>query len=121
MEEVKKFYYSLQTEKFVPGKTKINYAGRIYDEKELTFKYYDIGVSIYKLEKMFSTCREAINLWINILYVITGFLPHLEALKKMTILDVLAVPSRRNPATEFNIPIKILEAWAIGIPVGGLW
>ncbi|RLE62971.1 MAG: hypothetical protein DRJ47_09980 [Thermoprotei archaeon] len=50
-------------------------------------------------------------------YVITGFLPHLEALKKMTILDVLAVPSRRNPATEFNIPIKILEAWAIGIPV----
>ncbi|RLI23353.1 hypothetical protein DRO57_08855 [Candidatus Bathyarchaeota archaeon] len=32
-------------------------------------------------------------------------------------LDVLVLPRRRNPSTEFTIPMKVLEGWAIGIPV----
>ena len=35
LEKVKKFYKAEKKEKFIPGKTAINYAGRIYDEKEL--------------------------------------------------------------------------------------
>lgn len=36
LEKVKAFVLSREKEKFVPGKSHINYAGRIYDEKELT-------------------------------------------------------------------------------------
>jgi len=35
-EKVKQFYYSQEKiEGFIPGKTRVNYAGRVYDEKEL--------------------------------------------------------------------------------------
>jgi len=35
LEQVKKFYFVSQKNKFVPGKTPIPYAGKVYDEKEI--------------------------------------------------------------------------------------
>ena len=32
---MREFYNTRQSEKFIPGKTLIDYAGRIYDEKEM--------------------------------------------------------------------------------------
>jgi glycosyltransferase involved in cell wall biosynthesis len=57
-------------------------------------------------------CREK-----SIKYEITGSLPHIKALAKMLSFDVLVVPRRRTPVTEMVIPIKVVEAWALGIPV----
>jgi len=48
---------------------------------------------------------------------ITGFVPHEEALKLMATLEVLVVPRSRTPTTESIVPIKIIEAWALGVPV----
>jgi glycosyltransferase involved in cell wall biosynthesis len=48
---------------------------------------------------------------------ITGYLPHDEALKRLSGCIVLALPSRRITTTESNFPIKVIEAWALGIPV----
>jgi glycosyltransferase involved in cell wall biosynthesis len=53
----------------------------------------------------------------NISCEITGFLPHEEALKRLATLDVLVLPRRRTPNTDSIIPIKVIEAWALGIPV----
>jgi len=53
----------------------------------------------------------------NISYEITGFLPHEEALRRLAMLDVLVLPRRRMSTTECIIPIKVIEAWALGIPV----
>ncbi|MFA6280886.1 MAG: hypothetical protein WCY05_00080 [Candidatus Omnitrophota bacterium] len=36
LELVKKYYFTKTKDKFVPGKTYINYAGRVYDEKNLS-------------------------------------------------------------------------------------
>jgi glycosyltransferase involved in cell wall biosynthesis len=58
------------------------------------------------------TCRTS-----NILYEITGFLPHEEALRNLAMLDVLVLPSKRMTTRESIIPIKVIEAWALGIPV----
>jgi glycosyltransferase involved in cell wall biosynthesis len=49
--------------------------------------------------------------------VITGFVPHEEALRYLRSFDVLVLPRRRTSATEANIPIKVVEAWALGVPV----
>lgn len=49
--------------------------------------------------------------------IITGFVPHEKSLKLMSIMDVLVLPSIRISTTNANIPIKVLEAWALGIPV----
>jgi glycosyltransferase involved in cell wall biosynthesis len=49
--------------------------------------------------------------------VITGFVPHEEALRYLRSFDVLVLPSRKTSATEANIPIKVVEAWALGVPV----
>jgi glycosyltransferase involved in cell wall biosynthesis len=49
--------------------------------------------------------------------IITGFVPHEEALRYLKSFDVLALPRRKTPATEANIPIKVMEAWALGVPV----
>lgn len=54
---------------------------------------------------------------LRINYEITGFLPHEEALKRLSMLDIMVLPSRRISTTESNIPIKVIEAWALGIPV----
>jgi glycosyltransferase involved in cell wall biosynthesis len=49
--------------------------------------------------------------------VITGFVPHDEALRYLRSFDVLVLPRRRTSATEANVPIKVVEAWALGVPV----
>ena len=54
---------------------------------------------------------------LNISYKITGFLSHEEALKHLAMLDIMVLPSKRISTTELNIPIKIIEAWALGIPI----
>jgi len=53
----------------------------------------------------------------DITYDIMGFLPHEEALKHFAKVDVLVLPRRRLSSTEANIPIKVVEAWALGVPV----
>jgi glycosyltransferase involved in cell wall biosynthesis len=57
-------------------------------------------------------CRE-----LNVQCSITGFLRHEDALKLLKTFDVLVVPRRRISSTEAIIPIKIIEAWAMGVPV----
>jgi len=49
--------------------------------------------------------------------IVTGFVPHEDALKYLRSFDVLVLPRRRTSATESNIPIKVVEAWALGVPV----
>lgn len=48
---------------------------------------------------------------------VTGFIPHTRTLAKMLSLDVLVAPRRRTAITETVIPMKVIEAWALGIPV----
>ena len=48
---------------------------------------------------------------------ITGFISHENALKKLSMIDILLVPRIRFLSTESNIPIKVIEAWALGVPV----
>ena len=48
---------------------------------------------------------------------ITGYLPHEEALSHLKSLDIMVLPRLRTPNTESIIPIKVIEAWALGIPV----
>jgi glycosyltransferase involved in cell wall biosynthesis len=67
------------------------------------------GLERRKIEKL---CRE-----LNVDCHVTGFLKHEEALKLMRELDVLVVPRRRLSSTESIVPIKIIEAWALGIPI----
>jgi len=50
-------------------------------------------------------------------YTITGFVSHEEALKYLRSFDVLVLPRRRTSTTESTIPIKVVEAWALGVPV----
>jgi glycosyltransferase involved in cell wall biosynthesis len=57
-------------------------------------------------------CRE-----LNVQCSITGFLGHEDALKLLKTFDVLVVPRRRISSTEAVIPIKIIEAWAMGVSV----
>jgi len=49
--------------------------------------------------------------------VLTGFVRHEVALALLSVFDVLVVPSVRMSTTSSNIPIKLLEAWALGVPV----
>jgi len=63
-------------------------------------------------EKVVEICEKY-----KIKYTITGFVPHKEALKYLRSFDVLVLPRRRTSATESNIPIKVVEAWALGVPV----
>ena len=50
-------------------------------------------------------------------YEITGYVPHVDALRYLASLDVLVIPSKNISTIESNIPIKIIEAWALGVPV----
>lgn len=54
---------------------------------------------------------------LNIDYEISGFVPHDEALRYLMSFDVMVVPSLKISTTESIIPIKIIEAWALSIPV----
>lgn len=62
-----------------------------------------------KIEKV---CKEE-----NLNCKITGFVSHEVALKYLSLLDALIVPRVVSDITETTIPIKIIEAWALGIPV----
>ena len=53
----------------------------------------------------------------HINYKITGFVSHEKALEYLCEVDVLAVPRRHTLTTDNVIPIKVIEAWALGIPV----
>ena len=55
------------------------------------------------------------KLGVNI--TITGYVPHEVALKYLLTFDVLVLPRKRIGTTELNIPIKVVEAWALGIPI----
>ena len=50
-------------------------------------------------------------------YEITGFVEHEKALEYLSMFDVLVLPSYRISTTKSNIPIKVIEAWALGVPV----
>jgi glycosyltransferase involved in cell wall biosynthesis len=49
--------------------------------------------------------------------IFCGLLPHDEALYLMSRMDVIIAPRSRTVSTETTIPIKIAEAFALGIPV----
>jgi len=63
-------------------------------------------------EEVSNLCRNY-----KIKYTITGFVPHEEALKYLKSFDVLVLPRLKTSVTEKTIPIKIIEAWALGVPV----
>jgi len=63
-------------------------------------------------EKIEALCKK-----LNAYCDITGFVKHEDALKLLKTFDVLVVPRRRISSTEAVIPIKIIEAWALGVPV----
>lgn len=48
---------------------------------------------------------------------IIGVVPHEDALKFLSSFNMLVVPRRRFSSTELNLPIKVLEAFALGVPV----
>jgi len=50
-------------------------------------------------------------------YEITGFVDHEKALEYLKMFDVLVLPRYKISATEFIVPIKVIEAWALGVPV----
>lgn len=54
---------------------------------------------------------------LNIPYTVTGFLPHEEALKYLKIIDVMVMPRRKTMTTESVIPLKLIESWAMRVPV----
>jgi len=62
--------------------------------------------------KIETLCKE-----LNVHCEIVGFVKHEDALKLLKTFDVLVVPRRRTSSTEAVIPIKIIEAWALGVPV----
>ena len=47
---------------------------------------------------------------------ITGFVGHGEALKRLASFDALVVPSIRISTTGSNVPIKVIEVWALEVP-----
>ncbi|MGB9614606.1 MAG: glycosyltransferase family 4 protein, partial [Fervidobacterium sp.] len=63
-------------------------------------------------EKVVKICEDH-----EIKYTITGFVPHDVALTYLKSFDVLVLPRLKTSATESNIPIKVVEAWALGVPV----
>jgi glycosyltransferase involved in cell wall biosynthesis len=54
---------------------------------------------------------------LDVPYEITGFIPHEDALKRLRTLDVMVLPRKKTPTTESVVPIKVVEAWALGVPV----
>ncbi|NAZ11475.1 MAG: glycosyltransferase [Desulfurococcales archaeon] len=48
---------------------------------------------------------------------LTGYLPHEDALKRLSGCGILVLPRRRSSTTEAVIPLKVIEAWALSIPV----
>jgi glycosyltransferase involved in cell wall biosynthesis len=63
-------------------------------------------------EKVVEICEKY-----KIKYTITGFVPHEEALEYLKSFDALVLPRLKTSVTEKTMPIKIIEAWALGVPV----
>jgi len=78
-------------------------------DKSLTLLIVGDGYERKKIELL---CSE-----LKINCHITGFVSHKEALRHLLSSDILAVPSIKISTTESNIPIKVIEAWALGVPV----
>jgi glycosyltransferase involved in cell wall biosynthesis len=58
-----------------------------------------------------SICKkEGIN------WVITGYLPHEEALERLATLNVMVLSSLKVSTMELIVHIKLMEAWALGVP-----
>jgi len=53
---------------------------------------------------------------LKVRYTLTGFIPHQDAIKLLATFYILVSPGRRTSTTESNIPIKLIEAWALGVP-----
>ncbi len=49
--------------------------------------------------------------------VVTGYVRREVVLALLSVLNVLVMPRVRVSSTECVIPIKLLEAWALGVPV----
>jgi glycosyltransferase involved in cell wall biosynthesis len=78
-------------------------------DKPVTLLIVGDGFERRRIEKL---CRE-----LRVNCRITGFVKHEEALRHLMRFDVLVVPSVRISTTEANVPIKVIEAWALGVPV----
>jgi glycosyltransferase involved in cell wall biosynthesis len=63
-------------------------------------------------ERVIEICKSG-----GVSFKVTGYVPHDVALAYLKNFDVLVLPSRRTSATESHIPIKVVEAWALGVPV----
>lgn len=62
--------------------------------------------------RIVAICKES-----RIDYEITGFLSHNEALKYLSTFDVMVLPRLKMASTESILPLKVMEAWALGVPV----
>jgi len=78
-------------------------------DKPVTLLIVGDGPERRKIEEL---CRQ-----LGVSCCITGFVRHEEALRYLMGFDVLIVPRIRTSTTESNVPIKVIEAWALGVPV----
>ena len=63
-------------------------------------------------EKIRKTCElHRIN------YLITGYISHEKALNYLKNCDILVLPRKQSSTTESIVPIKVIEAFALGVPV----
>ena len=53
----------------------------------------------------------------GIRYELSGYLSHEETLKRLASLDVMVSPTLSTSTTDGIVSLKIIEAWALGIPV----
>lgn len=83
---------------------------RLKNKYPLT-KLYFIGDGEMR-EEIEKLCRS-----LNVPFVVTGFKSHEDALRYLSKLDIVVIPRRRTFTTESTIPLKLLESWAMGIPV----
>jgi len=54
---------------------------------------------------------------LKVLCKIYGYVPHEKALSILSTFDIMVVPSRKFSSKEYSLPIKIIEAWALGVPI----
>ena len=54
---------------------------------------------------------------LNLQHAFPGLVTHERALKLLSTFYALVLPSRKDSTTDSHIPIKIIEAWALGVPV----
>jgi len=87
----------------------IRAVAKVSEKLKVTLLIVGDGPERKKIEKL---CEE-----LKVNCVITGYVRHEVALALLSNLDVLVVPSVNVITTESNIPIKIIEAWALGVPV----